>query len=341
VSDPLAAVRSVDAQGQLEAVLATPEHLRDVLWRVESARLEARPAPAVIACGMGGSGIGGELASAALGDRMEGPILTVRGYELPAATRPDQLVLCSSYSGSTEETLACFEAAGTLGAPRIVATTGGALEAAAREAGVPVIGLPSGMQPRAAVGYMFGVACEVAALCGIAPRMREEIEAAADHLEARRDAIAERSAELAQRLGTGATVVYGCDLTAPAAYRWKTQLNENAKLPAFWHELPEADHNELVGWEGAGNSLPLAAVFLADRDQSARERQRIELTAQLIGDNASAVEIVEAEGETRTARLFESVLLGDLVSLQVAAARGIDPSPVPIIERLKDELGRP
>ena len=337
----LQAIRAVDSANQLDMVLALPDHLRDVLWRVESARLEPSPAPALLACGMGGSGIGGELAAAALGARLEGPILTVRGYELPPSTRVEHLVLCSSYSGGTEETLACFAAAGALGSPRVVATTGGALEAAARDAGVPVIGLPSGMQPRAAVGYMFGVACEGAALCGIAPRIREEIEAAADHLEARRDAIVERSAELAARLGIGATVVYGCGLTAPAAYRWKTQLNENSKLPAFWHELPEADHNELVGWEGAGDSLPLAAIFLADRDQSPRERQRIELTAKLIEGNASIVEIVEAEGETRTARLFESVLLGDLVSLQVAAARGIDPSPVPIIERLKDELGRP
>jgi glucose/mannose-6-phosphate isomerase len=341
VSDPLDPIRAVDAAGQLETVLAMPDHLRDVLWRVESARLTPQPAPALIACGMGGSGIGGELARAAIGRRLQGPIRSARSYALPPEARPEDLILCSSYSGSTEETLACFEAAGELGAKRIVATTGGALEAAAREAGAPVIGLPSGMQPRAAVGYMFGAACEVAALAGVAPRLREEIEAAAAHLEDRREAIAARSLELVERLGEGAAVIYGCDLTVPVAYRWKTQINENCKIPAFWHELPEADHNELVAWEGAGEAVSLAAVFLLDRDQSDRERRRIELTAKLIGDRARAVELIEVEGETRTARLFEAVLLGDLVSLQIAARRGIDPSPVELIERLKDELGRP
>jgi glucose/mannose-6-phosphate isomerase len=341
MTDPLADVRSVDAEGQLDAMLALGDHLRDALWRVESAKLEASKSAGLFACGMGGSAIGADLARAAIGPRLTSPISTVRGYALPPYASAERAALCSSYSGETEETMACFEAAGEIGSRRIVATTGGALEEAARAAEVPVIGLPSGVQPRAAVGHMFGVACEVAAACGAAPSIRDEIEGAAGHVEARRDELAERSAEIAARLGLGTTVVYGCGLTAPAAYRWKTQINENAKLPAFFNVLPEADHNELAAWVGADESSELAAVFLLASDQTDRERQRIQLTAKLVGEQARAVELVEAEGESPSARLLEAVLLGDLVSLQLAAKRGIDPSPVEAIERLKDELGRP
>ena len=116
-----------------------------------------------------------------------------------------------------------------------------------------MIGLPAGLQPRAAVGYMFAVAAEVAALGGGAERLNTEIDSSAAHLEERRDALIDQAAEIAAGLADCTTVIYGCGLTAPVAYRWKTQLNENAKVPAFTTELPEADHNELDGWEGAGS----------------------------------------------------------------------------------------
>ena len=128
--------------------------------------MEPEEASGLIVCGMGGSAIGAVLARAALGDRLVRPMLVFRDYELPPWTAPDRAVLCSSYSGDTEETLACFEAAEIVGARRYVATTGGALAEAARAADVPVIGLPGGLQPRHSVGYGFTVACEVAALVG-------------------------------------------------------------------------------------------------------------------------------------------------------------------------------
>ncbi len=136
-------------------------------------------------------------------------------------------------------------------------------------------------------------------------------------------------------------MIYGADLTTPVAVRWKTQINENAKLPAFASSLPEADHNEIVGWEGARESGRLSAVFLEDRDQHPRVRQRIELTAKLIEPDATAVVRVETEGESRTERLLWAVMLGDLLSLQLAARRGVDPAPIEAIDRLKAELGRP
>ena len=341
MTGPIERIREVDPTNQLDDVLALPDHLRDALWRVESAGLDPADARGLIVCGMGGSAIGGLLARAALGDSLGLPMLVFRDYELPPWTAPDRAILCSSYSGDTEETLACFEAAEAIGASRFVATSGGALAEAARRADVPVIGLPAGLQPRHSVGYGFTVACEVAALIGAAPGMRTEIDTAAAHLEHDLEGLGARAGEIADQLAGNTPLIYGCDLTVPAAYRWKTQINENAKQHAFANQLPELDHNEIVGWAADGGGKGFAAVFLTDSDQHPRQRERAELTAKLIEPSASAVIRLETEGETRVGRLLSTVLLGDLVSLHLAAINGVDPAPVDVIERLKDELGRP
>src|SRR6185436_1999837 len=295
----------------IDDVLGIPDQLRDALWRIESARLEAAPAAGLFVCGMGGSAIGGDLAAAALGDTLTGPLVTVRGYALPSWATPEWTILCSSYSGDTEETLACFDAAEALGARRIIASTGGALVDGAREAGVPVIGLPGLLPaPRTAVAYMLVCALEVAALTGIAPRIHTEIDAAASFLAERGEELQRRAAEIAAFIGGGVPVVVGADLTAPVARRWKTQVNENAKLPAFFSELPEADHNEICGWDGDG----FAAVLLEDADQHPRERRRFELTAEAIRASGAEAIRLETEGDTRVARLLWATMLADLGS---------------------------
>ena len=342
-----AAIASIDAAGELDDILALPEQLRDALWRVESAALEPHDAPGgLVIAGMGGSAIGGALARAVLGDRASRPIVVMRDYGPPAWTTPDATVLCASYSGNTEETLAVYDAAGALGARRIVATTGGKLAEAARADDVPVIPLPGGFQPRAAVGYSLVVALEVAALCGAGERLHCEIDVAAAHAER---LVAEwgpdapdgsLAKELARGLHGTIPQIAGSGLTAPIAYRWKTQINENAKLPCFSHELPELDHNEIAGWEGASELGRFSAVFLDDSDLHPRIRQRIELTRGVIAANAATTYRVESVGEDRTERLISLVLLGDLVSVYLAVLRGVDPAPVPVIERLKGELAR-
>jgi glucose/mannose-6-phosphate isomerase len=323
----------------LDAVRAMPDHLRDALWRIETARAATMEAPAAFACGMGGSAIGGDLAIAALADRLTKPMLVCRGYELPAWAPAGSAVLCSSYSGNTEETLACYAAAEALGAHRLVATTGGELAEAARADDVPVIGLPAGLQPRAAVGYMFCVAAELAALSLAGPRIHTEIDTAASHVGEAFEAAQARASELAGQIGDTTPVIHGSDLTAPVAYRWKCQINENAKIPAYSAVLPEADHNEIEGWSGANGRF--AAIFLEDRDQHPRERKRFELTAKAIEPYAAAVINLETEGETRTERVLHTVMLGDLLAIELANARGVDPLAVDVLEGFKQEMGRP
>ncbi len=341
-------LREVDPAGMIDDVLAQPQQLADALWRVQSADLRKRDAPGgLVVCGMGGSAIGGDLAAAALGDRATRPIRTIRGYGLDPWTSDDALVLCASYSGNTEETLACFEAAGITGAPRVAVTTGGRLAEVAREEDVPVIGVPSGMQPRAAVVYMTVAALECAALSGAAPGLHTEIDAAAALLgklakewgpDAGDESLAGR---LARVLRGSVAVIHGADPTMAPARRWKSQLNENAKAPAFASVLPEADHNEICGWERGRQAAPLAGVFLEDPDQHPRIRSRIEFTAELLEDAGAPAERIEVEGESRLERVLGLVLLGDLVSVYVAALDGVDPTPVEPIERFKELLAQP
>jgi glucose/mannose-6-phosphate isomerase len=146
--------------------------------------------------------------------------------------------------------------------------------------------------------------------------------------------------ELARGLHGTVAQVAGAGLTAPIAYRWKTQINENAKLPCFAGEIPELDHNEIEGWTGAAELGRFSAVFLDDSDLHPRIRQRIELTRGLIAAHAAATYRVESVGETRVERVVSLVLLGDLLSLYLAVLRGVDPSPVALLERLKGELAR-
>jgi glucose/mannose-6-phosphate isomerase len=334
-----------DPTGQAGEILDLPAHLRDALWRVDSAAIAPRNAPGgLIVAGMGGSSIGGRLARAAIGPRARRSLTVVGGYSLPAWAGPDTLVLCASYSGGTEETLACYDHAADLGAPRIVATTGGPLAERARRDGVAVIPLPGGFQPRAAVGYAFVAALEVAALAGVAPSLRDEVQAAATlaeslgaewGLDGPDDGLPRR---LARALVDTVPVIAGSELMSEVAYRWKTQINENAELPAFASALPELDHNEIVGWASARELARFSAVFLEDPQQHPRNARRIELTARAAEAGAVVVERVSAVGETRTERVVSLVLLGDLVSLYLAVLRGIDPVSVHAIDELKAAL---
>jgi len=332
----------VDVGGMVDDILNQPHQLEDALWRVESAGIAPVDARmGLVVCGMGGSAIGADLARGAIGDRARRPLVSSREYDPPSWVSEDTLVLCSSYSGETEETLAAYDAAGERGAPRVVMTTGGRLAEAARADGVPVIGVPSGMQPRAAVTYMTVGALEVAALAGVIDSLRDEIDAAAALLrelveEWRPDGDPESEPKtLARALQGQVPVVYGAELTGPASVRWRSQLNENAETAAFDGVLPEMDHNEICGW----GQPTFTAIFLEDDEHHARVKQRIELTAEVVEAAGSPVKRVHSRGQTRTERVLSLVFLGDLVSLYLAVLNGVDPTPVARIEDFKQRLG--
>jgi len=304
----------------------------------------ARPTGLAI-CGMGGSAIGGDLVLACVPD-VPVPSTVVRGYQLPTWVGPKTLVVAASYSGDTEETLSCAAAALARGCRPVCVTSGGRLSALAAEHGLPLITIPGGQQPRASVGYLSApllAVLETAGLCAAVESDLDEtvrlLRAGATDLAPGAGPTAVPAKALAHTLHGRQSVIYGAGLTVPAARRWKGQINENAKAPAFWNELPEVDHNELMGWTSLpGLTAATVAVFLEDAANDERLLRRGELTAVEIEAFGVTVARVQARGSSRLARLFSLVQLGDYVSFYLALLYGVDPTPVKAIQDFKAKL---
>jgi glucose/mannose-6-phosphate isomerase len=304
----------------------------------------ARPTGLVV-CGMGGSAIGADLVLAAL-PGLRVPAAVVRGYGLPAWVSSQTLVVAVSYSGDTEETLTCAEGALERGCTPVCIASGGALAGLAEERGLPLLAVPAGGQPRASLGYLAMPLLATLEAAGLCADFSADIDETAALLRAGNEALGPQASKatnaarrLAGRLHQKQVVVYGAGLTVPAARRWKGQVNENAKAPAFWNELPELDHNELMGW----TSLPhvaaaTLAVFLDDAHGDARLLRRARLTAAELEARGVAVERVETRGASRLARLFSLVQFGDYTSVYLALLYGVDPTPVAAIEEFKAKL---
>jgi glucose/mannose-6-phosphate isomerase len=318
-------------------------------FAVATATLRAAPPPpsprGVVICGMGGSAIGADLVLAALPD-LPVPAAVVRGYRLPAWTGPETLVIPVSYSGDTEETLACAAQALAAGSPCACVASGGGLAAFADEQRLSLLRVPGGGQPRAAVGYLAMSLLATLAWAGLCGDYGPDVSEAAALLREGNSSLgpdtdddANAAKRLARRCLRRQAIVYGAGLTVPAARRWKGQINENAKAPAFFNEIPELNHNELMGW----TSLPdvtagTVAVFLDDAGEDARLRRRADLTARELAHRGVVVERASSRGTSRLARVFSLVQLGDYASVYLALLYGVDPTPVTAIQELKAEL---
>jgi glucose/mannose-6-phosphate isomerase len=330
-------VTAADPSGMADAIAGMAEQLRvgEQVGAEAGARV-ALPGAVVIAA-MGGSAMGGELLRALVAGECPVPITRVRGFSVPHWAGPGTLVMCVSYSGETRETLACAEQARRQGAHLLVVGSGGTLVERARAWRAACAEVPDAVatgQPRAALGYLFGAMAGAFGACGLSAT--GIASAAAEGAEAVDGGPAR---ELGERLASTVPLIYGAGPMGAVAYRWKTQMNENAKMHAFSHALPELAHNEIVGWEGAPPGR-FGAVFLSDPGQPEAVRTSIEATARLIEAGAALVEIVEAQGETPAARAFSLVAQGDWASYGAALRRGVDPTPVRNIDVLKQALTR-
>jgi glucose/mannose-6-phosphate isomerase len=302
---------------------------------------------------LGGSAIGGSMLQATYAPVLVCPVAVVRDYHLPGYVGPQTLVIASSNSGNTEETLACYDQARKMRTPLLAATTGGKLEVKARADGVPVIKFPGGLQPRAALGYAFIPLVVAAARLALLPKILiDEIDEAAAVLRGVRNAnnpdlptASNTAKQLAAAWVGRIPVIYGSQgERGVAAYRWKTQINENAKAYAIANVLPELNHNETVGWSGGhGQGEPeknLSVVFLRDDREPAHIAKRVELTSDIIHQHAARIDQIWATGESALARMLSLVYVGDFASCYLALAYGEDPTPVKVIDRLKAELAK-
>jgi glucose/mannose-6-phosphate isomerase len=309
-----------------------------------------RPAQVVLA-GMGGSAMAGDFLAQLCLKRTPIPFSVCREYELPAFVGPRTLFLASSHSGDTEEALASAEEARRRGARIICITTGGKLSAFAQRHRLPLIVLPQTepkMPPRAAMGYsLIPLVCALDSL-GLYPDADGEIAEAEAVMRALRDRLrptAGKSRNPAKQL---AGDLYGkipwiqgtAGIMSAAAYRWRTQFNENSKVLAYSSEYPEMNHNETVGWEApAEMALRTEVVVLERPDDYYRVRARVRITASMIR-RKTRVHLVKAEGRSPLAQLLSTVYLGDFTSLYLAFLNGVDPAAIGPIEKLKRSLAK-
>lgn len=349
--DDLNAIAELDSEDVLGAVERFPDQCREAweIGRAATALPNAEGVDSILVLGMGGSGVSGDMVQAVLEERLPVPIRVIKSYgPLPEWVGRNTLVFAVSYSGSTEETIAAVSEAHARGSRVVTISSGGPLEEMARRDGFAHVAIPHGLQPRASLGYLtlpiFGVLVRV----GLAPDLQADVDETVELLSdlasrchRKRSHVENPAKDLAAKLAGKVTVVYGgFPVGGTAAYRFKCDLNEYGKAPAFAHFFPELNHNEIVGWNKVAEVTKESFVLVLLHDPADHERVKIrfEITTGLIRESFAEVVELEAEGNSALARLFSLVLLTQLAAIYVGLANGVDPGPVEVIQGLKAQL---
>lgn len=313
---------------------------------VESGDHDGRQMTKVVVTGMGGSALAALFAKALLEEQLTIPFEVVRGYELPTYVDDSTLVIASSYSGNTEETLSALEQARERGAQVAIVAAGGRLVEIAKETATAHVVIPSGMQPR--MGMLVNLRALVTLLvhfnvvgqglndelAGTSEWLKEQTAQWIPHVSTDRN-----EAKQLALLAVGKTpVIYGGRLTGPVAYKWKISWNENAKNVAFWNELPEFNHNEFIGWSSHPVDKPFVIFDLLSSFEHERILKRFEVSDRLLSGKRPKANQVHLQGDTVLKQLLWGCILADFVSIYVAILNGVDPTPVELVEKFKKEL---
>jgi len=296
----------------------------------------------VVICGMGGSAISGDILADFSYGSADVPISVVRGVQMPSWAGEGTLALVTSYSGNTKETLELYAQAREAGCHVIGISSGGALEEACDEDGFMHARLPSGVQPRSAIGHILGCQANILESLGVSP-CRSAVREALPALREFRDSMSSDGDEnparlLALRLKDRIPVIYSYPHMTSSALRWKNQFNENSKMIAFHGTIPEFNHNEIEGWMQGGNDKPCLPVFLYDTDAPDMLRHMMNASLEILREKGLEVEVVEIGGKDALEKNLKSIMYGDYTSLYLAYLNLVDPSPVKSISSLKDRI---
>jgi glucose/mannose-6-phosphate isomerase len=337
-------VERTDPHRARDVLAAFPAQCRAALaLRVAPPLSIPRPRLAILV-GMGGSAAGADLIAACAAERLDVPIIVHRGYGLPASAGKDVLVVAASYSGDTVEVLSAVETAVERSATVVVLTAGGRLTELATARGVPQVRLAAGLMPRMALGYLFFPALRVLADAGLEVAADAEIGEAlevvttlTDELVPARPVAQNEAKRLALAIDARMPVIYGGAATGGVAYRWKTEVEENAKRFAIAGAIPEMNHNEVEAWR-APAAAAMHAVFLRERDESPEIARRFAVLRELITAAGADVSECWSRGRGRPARLLGLACLAAWTSYYLAIGRGPDPWAVPVLDEMKRRL---
>lgn len=348
--DDLLIYRQLDAAGMLDHLHQFPEQCRLAWERVLKFDLppEYSPVDKVVILGMGGSAIGGDMVRRLALTESRVPVWVHRDYGLPPFVDRSTLVIASSYSGNTEETLSAFTASLETPAKKLAITAGGKLKKLAEKEGIPVFVIDYQAPPRAAFPHSFvplvGIFQKLGLLGDKSADLKQALEAldklAGDVVETKPLA-SNPAKQLAARLWGHLAVIYGGEILSEVGRRWKSQLNENSKAWAFFELFPELNHNAVVGYDFPPEVRDrVFVVLLHSALFSPRSRLHYEATAELLAESAISHELVEAVGETALAQVMSLVLFGDYVSLYLAMLNETDPTPLEAVDFVKGYLAR-
>lgn len=342
--DDLEAIGRADPHRARDVLAAFPKQCRHAMHLYAEPAASLRRPPLVVVVGMGGSGASGDLLAACAAERLDVPILVHRGYGLPAAVGPETLVIAASYSGDTAEVLSAVDVALERRCPLVVLTAGGELAGRARARGVPRVALPGGLMPRMALGYLFFPALAVLDAADLPIASPDEISEALDVVEGlgaelgcERPAATNEAKRLALAIDGRWPAIYGGPVTGSVAYRWKTDLEENAKALAVAGTVPEMNHNEIEAWRPPG-ARTMHAVLLRDRHEPEVIARRFALLREIIAPSAGGVSEAWTRGSSRLARLLSLTYLGQWASYYTAVLRETDPWSVPLLDELKRRM---
>lgn len=307
---------------------------------------DGRAVTKVVVTGMGGSALAALLTKALLEQELTIPFEVVRGYELPTYVDEGTLVIASSYSGNTEETISALGQAVERGAQIAALAAGGKLIEMAAEKGIARVVLPGGMQPRMAMlANLRALITLLVHFDVVSDALNNELAQTAEWLHEQSSqwlpsvSTDKNDAKQLALLAVGKTpVIYGGRLTGPVAYKWKISWNENAKNVAFWNELPEFNHNEFIGWASHPVDKPFAVFDIMSSFEHPRILKRFEVSDRLLSGLRPKSTPVHLAGETVLQQLLWGCILADFVSIYVAILNGVDPTPVNLVEKLKTEL---
>ena len=346
ILDNLDEIKKIDRSNMLSFCVDAPKHYEKAVKLTKSFPVSYPKPHAIIVAGMGGSAIGGELLKDWTRDAVSVPVEVCREYHLPAYADENTLVFVVSYSGETEESLSTFLDAIKRKCMVVSISSGGKLQEFAKKLDVPHLSVPSGMAPRATLPYLFMPMPLILEKLGLVSHVRAE---SSEVIKVLKQVSHENSPEksssnnfsktLASSICGTIPVIYGFGFYRAVAQRFKTQCNENSKVPAKWEFFPELNHNEIVGWEKTetlGKCFSL--IFIRDKAEANEMRRRIEATKELTSKARLKAFEVWSKGKGRMAKMLSVICVGDFTSVYLAVLRGVDPTPVKTIALLKEKL---
>ncbi|MEQ9263448.1 MAG: bifunctional phosphoglucose/phosphomannose isomerase [Owenweeksia sp.] len=317
------------------------QHVEEALHTIKASSFKkpSQPIHNVLITGLGGSGIGGTIISDLASGMADVPVLVNKDYTIPAFVGENTLVIACSYSGNTEETLWATRQALSRKAILACITSGGELQAIAQKENLNTLSMTGGHPPRSMFAYSFAFLAYMLEFYGIADfNVREDLPAAVKMLDKEEGNSMKLAEELAHQLKDKVPVLYAVSGQYGIASRWRQQLNENAKMLSWEAEIPEMNHNELVGWEGGSDNF--AAVFLRNASDFDRNQKRIEIIKEIIGQKTGTLAEVWSKGETALQRTLYLVHFGDWVSYYLSEINQVDIIDIKSIDRLKAELSK-